>query len=155
MPSSTWHEILFMNAVDRTQQQALRATASAQSHLEARVGELERDNERLEAALVRSCTIVNVLGRVLVDTGVIDGALIRAELEAALAPPAPPPREQASTSPYRDARPAQPAPALVACAGCRATVPAASTQITENGALCEPCFTRIELERLARIESEG
>ncbi|NUP13481.1 MAG: hypothetical protein HOW73_46175 [Polyangiaceae bacterium] len=155
----TLFEYLAYDAIDIAQQQALQSSSERQDSLEARVDALQTDNARLRAALERTYKILNVLGNHLVNRGLVDAGKISEELEAALnTPDAISSRhvhEGRPTSAFRTHGEARPVPQVVDCAGCNSSVPTDSTHITVQGNLCETCFTKAEIDRLSKIESEG
>jgi hypothetical protein len=90
------------------------------------------------------------LTQLLVERGVLDEESVKARFDEAVAElsrdAAPPPEPADATgSPYRDASPAEEEaeeepPEMVQCQGCGKSVPAARTNVTARGVLCDACF---------------
>lgn len=142
--------------------------AQSSSASEVMLAHLARQNAELSRSVAKLHVMVGTFATALARSGAIDKdhwqqalAEIQRAFEALDPQPPPPPAPPAPKggSPYRDgARPASKAskakpakaPVLCACVSCGAQVDVATTQMTERGAECEPCFRKAELARLEK-----
>ena len=86
------------------------------------------------------------LTQLLVERGVVDEAAVKQRYDEAMAelsrPSRTPPRRDpaAGGDPYRAAPASEPHPDAVVCQGCGAAVPAARSNVTARGVLCDTCY---------------
>lgn len=122
------HEVL--DAVEGAQFAADRAASLAV----VRNTTLEQRLEQMNREIVMLRTVVAVLAQTLKDTDVIDDRLLDARLEAALDEALAP--QAAAESPEPEGAP------MVVCRRCNQRVPASTTTMTADGAMCDRCPTR-------------
>ena len=125
------------NAINGAYDQAELAQNQSEANFYS-IGRVKERVDQMSREIVMLRTALTVLVNTLRDTNVVDPRLLDARLEAAMeeatAPPPPPP-VQAAANPVKQ----QVALPPVTCIRCRKQVPAASTNMTIDGPVCDRC----------------